>query len=1108
MGHFSFVARQAKDEPRRGDHSAPRLALAFRATCAVLFTLLLARAGRASLPEAVVAVDESFRELPLGRRLELAYDPAASATAEDVIAGKLQFAPSQAEVPSFGYRPGAGWARFTVDDRRRAGAEPLRLVLGYAQADHLECFEVARGAVVRRAVAGDQVPLAMWDVAYREPTCLVGPGPREILVRTFGEHSHQLPLTLVTRETFEDRRRRDVLVQSLFFGALLVMAAYNALVAVATRSAAYTYYVGHLMSYGTLALAVSGLGVFVEPSRLALLNYAAPWGIAGMGVFSSRFAAALLGLDHGSRWGRWLRGYSLACFFGTALVTPFSYAWTLRLVLVGTAPWAVLLVGAGIIAVRRGSQVGGLFLAAWAVFIVGSLANVGRVQGFLPANALTANAQPVGAVVEFLLLSFALSHRIKELQAEATRNAQLAAANAELAREASQTALEAQHTANAELRRLDRLKDEFLANTSHELRTPLNGILGLLEVTLDGTAGVLPSPARRNLELVRSSGRRLGSLVNDLLDFSKLREKSVTLHTRPLPLHAVVDLTLHTLAPLAADKELRLVAAVPIGLGVSADEGRLQQILTNLVGNAIKFTESGCITVQARERGGRIEVRVQDTGIGIAAEAHARIFESFEQADGSAARKHGGTGLGLAVTKRLVELHGGSVVVESAPGEGSTFSFDLEAAEVPAEDAPLSRPVPQAASILAQSVDDELRDEAPPSVVAKGGLRVLVVDDEPINREVLAQHLAARGFDVLHAQDGEQAIERIANDSPDVVLLDVMMPKKTGYDVLAEIRPRLDAGRLPVLLLTAKAQESDIKHGFSLGASDYLLKPVSLVELDARLGHHARLVFGARALAAELDERRRLQGALDRATSQLTQAEHMATLGMLMAGIAHDLRNPLNYVQGASEVLRAALPQLASEDEAARGVALARATTVIGWIEDGTASMGALSLAMRNQARMADGEREAVSLEEVVPEALLLCASRTRLYELEVNVEPVTVLADPTGLGQLMMNLVSNAADAVCDAKERDPSAPTRIALTARVFGDRFSLVVEDSGKGIPEDLRARVLEPFFTTKPRGKGTGLGLAIVQRVVRDHAGTLDVGRSTALGGARFEATWAT
>ncbi len=255
-------------------------------------------------------------------------------------------------------------------------------------------------------------------------------------------------------------------------------------------------------------------------------------------------------------------------------------------------------------------------------------------------------------------------------------------------------------------------------------------------------------------------------------------------------------------------------------------------------------------------------------------------------------------------------------------------------------------------------------------------------------------------------------------------------------------------------------------------------------------------------LAAELDERRRLQGELDTASQQLVQAENMATLGMLMAGIAHDLRNPLNYVQGAAEQLREAIPSLRSEEGAAREKTVARVEKVVGWVEQGTASMDAISLAMRNQARGGGEAFEAVALREVVNEALLLCRSRTKLCKLEVEVEDVTVHADPTGLGQLVMNLVSNAADALVEAKAKGQCDDPRIRVSASAAEGRFTIAVEDSGTGIPEELRAKILEPFFTTKPRGQGTGLGLAIVQRVVKQHGGVLEVGTSRELGGARF------
>jgi two-component system, NtrC family, sensor kinase len=168
--------------------------------------------------------------------------------------------------------------------------------------------------------------------------------------------------------------------------------------------------------------------------------------------------------------------------------------------------------------------------------------------------------------------------------------------------------------------------------------------------------------------------------------------------------------------------------------------------------------------------------------------------------------------------------------------------------------------------------------------------------------------------------------------------------------------------------------------------------------------------------------------------------------------------------------------------------------------------MDAISLAMRNQARSGDAERTAVSVREVVQEALLLCRSRLKVCAIEADAEEVTILADPTALGQLVMNLVSNAADAVLEGRERNAEQPAKIALRAHVEAGHFALQVDDSGPGVPDDLRARILEPFFTTKPRGLGTGIGLAIVQRVVKQHGGTLAISRSETLGGARFLVRW--
>ncbi len=231
---------------------------------------------------------------------------------------------------------------------------------------------------------------------------------------------------------------------------------------------------------------------------------------------------------------------------------------------------------------------------------------------------------------------------------------------------------------NIALSRLDRIKDEFLANTSHELRTPLNGIIGLAESIRDGALGSLPNPVKKNLGMITSSGRRLLGLINDLLDFSRLRNRDIHLKKKPVDIRALTDTVLAVSKPLIAGKDLVLKNQIPEDIPyLYGDALRLQQILYNLVGNSVKFTDAGEVTVTAVQKDTMVEICVTDTGIGIAEAHFDTIFKSFEQLEGSETRHFEGTGLGLAITKNLVELHGGKIRVSSTQNTGSRFFFTL-----------------------------------------------------------------------------------------------------------------------------------------------------------------------------------------------------------------------------------------------------------------------------------------------------------------------------------------------------------------------------------------------------------------------------------------------
>lgn len=422
---------------------------------------------------------------------------------------------------------------------------------------------------------------------------------------------------------------------------------------------------------------------------------------------------------------------------------------------------------------------------------------------------------------------------------------------------ASFSTLEAQNT---ELQRLDNIKDEFLTNTSHELQTPLNGIIGIAESMMDGATGSLSEIQRQNLLMISSSAHRLSNLVNDILDLSKLKHNKLKLQFCSVGIRAIAEVVLTVSQSLVGNKNLQLINTVSADLPLAyADEDRLQQILYNLIGNAIKFTESGTVEVSASLVIGHeseasqfpiseyqlpkeIAITVSDTGVGIPRDRLNRIFESFEQGDGSIVRQYGGTGLGLAITKQFVELQGGKIWVESEVGIGSRFTFTLPIS--PDKIHPIEEEKGGLFCAISHSPTSPLSQASTSSLSYSdsGQFKILIVDDDPINLQVLNNHLSLEDYHVFQALNGEQALSVLETGQEfDLIVLDIMMPRMSGYEVCAKLRQKYPAHQLPVLMLTAKNQVSDLVTGFQFGANDYLTKPFSKDELLTRIKSHINL---------------------------------------------------------------------------------------------------------------------------------------------------------------------------------------------------------------------------------------------------------------------------
>jgi signal transduction histidine kinase/DNA-binding NarL/FixJ family response regulator len=364
-----------------------------------------------------------------------------------------------------------------------------------------------------------------------------------------------------------------------------------------------------------------------------------------------------------------------------------------------------------------------------------------------------------------------------------------------------------------------RLKSEFLANMSHEIRTPMNGVLGMIELL---SRSPLDEKQARYLGTLQTSANGLMSVVNDILDFSKIEAGKMELREENCRVRSLVDEVTELFAARAELRGVRIEAKVEgdVPSQVEADTERIRQVLSNLVGNAVKFTESGSITVHAsveEYKGQLFQLRfeVTDTGIGIDPAVQSRLFEAFSQVDGSLTRKHGGTGLGLAISKQLVGLMKGRMGVTSEPGKGSTFWFVL--------------PLRRLESTTSLELPSSVRPLAPPpSSRDRMGRKILVAEDNPINQLVIREILADLGYEAHIVENGLQALMALEQEAYPVVLMDCQMPELDGYGTAREVRRREPASQhIPLIAVTAHAFEGEREKALSAGMDDYVTKPIN-----------------------------------------------------------------------------------------------------------------------------------------------------------------------------------------------------------------------------------------------------------------------------------------
>ena len=645
---------------------------------------------------------------------------------------------------------------------------------------------------------------------------------------------------------------------------------------------------------------------------------------------------------------------------------------------------------------------------------------------------------------------------------------------------------EEEHQRAEALAELDRAKTTFFSNISHEFRTPLTLMLGPTQDLLSGRVGVLPPEARSELEVLHRNAQRLSRLVNSLLDFSRLGAGRLEASYAPTDFSALsMDLASSFRSAVERAGLQFIVDCPPLSQPVHLDSESWEKVVLNLVSNAFKFTHTGSITVRTREREGRALLEVSDTGTGIPAAELPRLFERFHRVKDAHARTHEGSGIGLALVRELVLLHGGLVRVDSTEGRGTTFTVEvplgiehLPEARVQASRGQSSTAIGASAYVeeaLRWTVEGSPTPRAPDPDLPRA--RVLLADDNADMRDYIHRVLSAE-FSVDAVADGQAALESALAHPPDLVLSDVMMPRLDGMGLLRALRAAPHTRDLPILLLSARAGEEATLEGIESGADDYLVKPFSARELLARVRAHLERMRMRRQVA---QERVRVENLLDAVRAR----DEFLSLA------SHELKTPLTAFQlqlGAIErsVNKASPHDIGERLDSARRSVRRLASLVETLLDVSRLAPGRIQLAL-----------EPLDLTALVEEMVSAHQEEARRQgsSLVVQVEPsLGGFFDRSRMEQVLQHLLSNAL-------KFGRGRPVELSL--REEGPLVALTVVDHGIGIPEVDRHRVFERFERAVPvrHYGGLGLGLWVMRQVIEAHHGSILI-QETPGGGATF------
>ncbi|ETP67474.1 hypothetical protein G159_17070 [Planococcus glaciei CHR43] len=1064
-----------------------------------VFWVLLMLAGSGNEPphpiesEQILELSDSQTHLEIENGLYIFEDDQGDFTIEDMTRPimDMQFMPNIEGTLNKGFTETVYWLRFQVQN-----ASPDKTWLLEVAAPSLSSatlYSPADNGVYTAKELGRNSDLKEREVYHRNLVYtleLEEGAVKTYYMRVESEGPLQIPVSIWEVKRFEEKARTTTVFIGIVSGILFVVLLYHFAQFIKVRQLSYLYFVFLAFSFIFTFTSMAGLTLtFIWPDLL-WLNEQFLLLLAGISnIFVLLFTENFLDVRrHLTRAKRIFQLLSIASLAGIALLL-FSNEgarWLVPALLIASLAFIFSM---AIFSVQKGIVYSRYFAAAAFLLFFGTAFSFLTLAGNIPFTGRSHHAGYIAVCLGVLLIALALADK--------------AAVKRQEKYELERKAIERQRLAMESLKHANERKDELLAVTSHNLRTPLYGMIGIAESLQEMSAGRISPAMSHQLGTIISSGKKLAHMINDILDFSKLKQNTLDIHVEPVQLANTAETVITLCAPLVKDKQVALYHTISENLPlVIADPDRVQQVLFNLIGNAVKYTQTGEIVVSAQKTGKQIKISVRDTGKGIQEDKISSLFEPYrpEDADDGEAR---GVGIGLNISKRLVELQGGWVEVESKVGTGSIFSFTLPI-YVKEE---LEEPEPNENLVVEEMSSQELAHTMAQRRFDRKQIRILVVDPEGVNRQMVTYQLMREGYEVAGVTSGEDALQLLEERPIDMVILEWELADMSGDELSRSIRKKFTLTELPILMLSKEEGLEHKTNAFTAGANDYLVKPCDKEEFMARVETLANL----RSLTQEITN---INYFLERNIKERTMALEITNMNLvtvndeiqeieksrneMLSTISHELGTPItlihSYIQAVKESLIDEKNPRYLDMIHNKLLLLERLTEDL--VELSKYKSGNMTLRFE-QVKLGDWlQRLVLGMEYDVTQSGRIFEHQKGKHEPWQDKMALSI--DVDRIDQVFSNVLWNAV-------KHTSSIDGKITVSAEVFThDKEDTVLDleefdgeviikvaDTGSGIDKDVLPHIFDRFFKMDASAtyKGSGLGLAIAKEIILSHKGEI-------------------